>query len=50
MVWLKIRRYDILPFKAKFCIKVVVWLKIRRYDIIEYDIPNEEAGCGLIKD
>ena len=34
MVWLKIRRHDILAVLLNPVVLVVVWLKIRRHDII----------------
>ena len=33
VVWLKIRKHDILDFKGASDAMVVVWLKIRKHDI-----------------
>ena len=46
MVWLKIRRHDIIRSIMNYVYKVVVWLKIRRHDIksnniVWLDIEND---------
>ena len=49
MVWLKIRRHDILEYDVSVLSGVVVWLKIRRHDI-QPSTGEQAIGCGLIKD